>query len=142
MELTQQALNYIKLTNISHCIHSNFLITDLEKIIYAENYDSKYDYESNNLSQNLISLINKWNILPISEDVFLVENNPSLKITNNDTEPYSALMVFPIYLNKKIEGAVICFREKGNYIASSSKAPNTIRKWLMKYMGNNIFPIY
>lgn len=141
MKLTQPTLDFIKLSNISHCINSNFLITDLKKIIYAESYDSKYSYQSKQLSNNITSLIHKWSNLPMSEEISLMENNPSIQIVNNDTEKYSAMMIFPIYLDAKMAGVVIYFREKGNYIKSSSKAPNTIRKWIMKFMGNDIFPI-
>ncbi len=142
MELTQKALNYIKHSNIARCISSNFIITDLKRVIYTENYDSKYNYQYKYLSNNIITLINNWTHLPISEEISLVENNPKIKIINNDTEKYSAMMIFPIYLDKEIAGVVIYFREKGNYIKSSSKAPNTIRKLIMKFMGNDIFPIY
>lgn len=142
MELTQRTLDYIKLSNISQCINSNFLIADLKQVIYTENYDSKFSYQYKYLSDNITSLIDMWNILPISEQVSLVENNPTIQIVNNDTEKHAAMMIFPIYINKQIEGVIICFREKGNYIKSSSKAPNTIRKWIMKFMGSDIFPIY
>lgn len=141
MELTKQALDYIKLSKISQCICSNFLITDLTKVIYTETYDSKCNYQSKYLSHNITSLIDKWNILPVSEEISLIENNPSIQIVHNDTEKYSAMMIFPIYLDRKISGMAIYFRGNGNYISSSSKAPNTIRKFIMKCMGNDIFPI-
>lgn len=141
MKLTKQALDYIKLSKISKCIGSNFLIADLTKVIYTETYDSKFNYQSKYLSHNITSLINKWNILPVSEEIYLIENNPSIQIIDNDTEKYSAIMIFPIYLDKKISGVIIYFRENGNYISSSSKAPNTIRKFIMKCMGNDIFPM-
>lgn len=142
MKLTQKTLNYIKQSKISQCINSNFLIADLKRVIYTENYDSKFSYQYKYLSDNITSLIDMWNVLPISEQVSLIENNPTIQIVNDDTEKYSAMMIFPIYLNKQIEGVIIYFREKGNYISSSSKAPNTIRKWIMKFMGSDIFPIY
>ena len=141
MKLTQKTLNYIKQSNISQCINSNFLIADLEKVIYTENYDSKFSYQHKYLSDNITSLIGMWNVLPISEQVSLVENNSTIKIVNDDTEKHAAIMIYPIYLNKQIEGIIIYFRKKGNYISSSSKAPNTIRKWIMRFMGSDIFPI-
>lgn len=102
MYLTQKALNYLEITKVPQCINSNFLITDLEKIIYTSNYDSTKDYKLNKLSKNMISLIQKWNNSPVSEEVFFMENNSSLEITPDTSEKCSALMVFPIYMNNKI----------------------------------------
>ena len=41
----------------------------------------------------------------------------------------------------QLNGLAIYFRNSGKYIESSPKAPNTIRKWIMKFMGDEIFPI-
>ena len=43
-------------------------------------------------------------------------------------------MIFPVYANNKIDGLAIYFRNYGNYIKTSSKAPNTIRNWIMKHI--------
>lgn len=142
MQLSDRIISFIKKSNVPESINSNFLITDLEKVIYAATFEENEYYMSKPLNIDLVSLINEWNTLPISEDLFFMENNSTKKVINNDKNKYSGLMVFPIYPKDKIEGLIIYFRNSGEYIKSSSKAPNTIRKWIMQYMGNSIFPIY
>ncbi len=138
MQLNKNLISYLDKSNINETINSNFLITDLEKIIYTSTDERNNDYLLKTLNSDLISLIEKWNCLEMSEKIIFVENNPTISIINNDTHNYSAIMIFPIYIDAKIEGLAIYFRNYGNYINSSQKAPNTIRKWIMKFLESSI----
>lgn len=140
MHLSEEVISYIQSINIPKSINSNFLISDLEKIIYTATYEDDY-YISKPLNNDLLALIEKWKQLPVSEDLLFMENDSTVKLIDNDIENYSAQMIFPIYLNNSIEGLVIYFRNSGKYINSSPKAPNTIRKWIMKLMGYETFPV-
>lgn len=141
MQLSKKAIEYIESTRLPYSINSSFLITDLEKIIYVATLKQDEYYMSKSLNNDVLNLIEKWNTLPISEDLFFMENKPRIKLISDDTKEYSSLMIFPMYIQNKLEGLAIYFRNSGEYISSSSKAPNTIRKWIMKFMGNDIFTI-
>lgn len=103
MQLSKKAVDYIQSLNVTNCLHSNFLVSDLEKIIYADAMDFNEYYNSKPLSNELLCLIDTWNKLPISEDLFLLENQSNIKIIGNDEKNYSAIMVFPIYVQEKIQ---------------------------------------
>lgn len=102
MHLSEEVIGYIKTVDIPKTINSNFLISDLEKIIYTATYEHDY-YISKPLNNDLLSLIEEWKKLPISEDLLFMENDSTIKLIDNDIENYSAQMIFPIYLNNSIE---------------------------------------
>lgn len=102
MHLSEEVISYIKTVNIPKTINSNFLISDLDKIIYTATYEDDY-YISKPLNSDLLTLIEKWRQLPVSEDLLFMENNSTIKLIVNDIENYSAQMIFPIYLNNSIE---------------------------------------
>lgn len=109
MQLSEKALSYLSSIGLPAAINSNVLITDLENIIYTATVDLNDYYFSKTISTDLLTLIKKWQKLPVAEDVFFMQNNPSLKIINNDTQRYSAQMIFPIYLDNKIERSCYLF---------------------------------
>lgn len=102
MHLSEGVISYIKTVNIPKTINSNFLISDLDKIIYTATYEDDY-YISKTLNNDLLTLIKKWKQLPVSEDLLFMENDSTIKLIDNDIENYSAQMIFPIYLNNSIE---------------------------------------
>lgn len=142
MQLSEKTIQYLSTLGLPNSIKSNFLIADLEKIIYtATDYSDEY-YFSKPLSADLLTLIEDWKKLPIAENIFFMENNPTKKIICNDTQKYNSQMIFPLYVEDKLQGLTIYFRNYGIYNKSSPKAPNTIRKWIMYFMGKEFFPIY
>lgn len=143
MQLSDDVLKYLRLIQVLKTTNSNLLITDLNKIIYTTTYEKDSYYINQKISNDLTLLITKMNKLPIDEKVFVLENSPTIKLVDNDETDYSAVIILPIYLDNKIEGLTIFFRDNGAVYSlnHSIKAPNTIRKWIMKYMGNDIFPI-
>lgn len=103
MQLSEKVIHYIKSTHIPESINSNVLISDLEKIIYTATFEQDKYYMSNPLSKEILSLIKDWNSLPISENLFFMENNSIKKVINSDKKEYAALVIFPIYIDNKIE---------------------------------------
>lgn len=141
MKLSTQTIDYLESIPLDKFINSNIIITDLKKVIYTSTFSKSNLYISKLVSNDLLDLINYWNKMPISEDLFYLKNNPNMRLTINDTEIYDSLIIFPLYFNNNISGLSIFFRYTGTYTDKSLKAPNTIRKWIMKFMGNEIFPI-
>ena len=137
MNLSKDVLNYLELIKVQKTINSYLLLTDLKKIVYStdESYNNKL------ISKDLIELIDNWQKEPVSEDLFFLSNNPVIKITEDRMENPLGIMIFPIYIDSKIEGLAIFYRNNGIYSDSSKKAPNTIRKFIMHFMGSDIFPI-
>lgn len=137
MNLSKDVLNYLELIKVQKTTNSNLLLTDLEKIIYStnENYNNKL------ISKDLIELMENWQKEPISEELSFLSNNPVIKITDDKIDFPLSIMIFPIYINSKIEGLAIFYRNNGIYSNDSKKAPNTIRKFIMHFMGSDIFPI-
>lgn len=103
MQLSQKAIKYIESANIPNTIDSSFLVSDLEKIIYTATNKKNDYYISKPLSSDLLSLIQKWQQLPVSEDLLFMENKCTIKLIDNDSETYAAQMIFPIYLNNSVE---------------------------------------
>lgn len=103
MQLSKEAISYIESIDIYKTINSNFLVSDLEKIIYATTYEKDEYYLSNPLNNDLLSLIEKWKQLPISENLLFMENISTLKLVDNDSENYTAQMIFPLYLDNSIK---------------------------------------
>lgn len=138
MNLSNEVFNYLDFIKVQKTLNSHLLLTDLEKIIYStdENYNDKQ------ISKDLIELIENWQKEPISEDLSFLSNNPVIKITNDEIEFPLGIMIFPIYIDSKIEGLAIFYRNNGIYSNSSKKAPNTVRKFIMHFIGSNVFPIY
>ncbi len=134
MLLNKNLLDYLEFTNVPKCTNSNFLITDLEKVLFSSTCNSIKDYESSKLSESIINLIEKWHVAPVSNDLFLMQNNPTFSITKSNLSKPSSIMIFPVYVSNKLEGLTIFYRNTGNYISTSSKAPNTIRNWIMKFL--------
>ena len=78
MQLSNDAIKYIQSLNVPHSLNSNFLICDLEKIIYVDTDGLNEYYNSKPLSNDILSIINEWYKLPLSEKLFLIENQPNI----------------------------------------------------------------
>ena len=141
MHLSNQANNYLESLPLNNIINSNIIITDLEKIIYTSNFNNNNYFLSKSISNDLLKIIECWNNITISENLFYIKNNPNINIIKEDNNIYDSLIIFPLYLDNKLSGLSIFFRNGGYYIKTSLKSLNTIRKWIMKIMGNEIFPI-
>ena len=80
----------------------------------------------------MLDLVEIWKKQTFSEDLFLLLNNNLKQIVKNDIIEYSAQMIFPLFIDKKLDGLAIFFRTNGDYIISSAKAPKTIRNFIQK----------
>lgn len=138
MKLVGKALDYLQKTNFK-MINSNFLLADLNRVLYTTIISSMDDpYLDKPLSKDMQELIAEWSNKEFSEDLLIILNNNFKQIVEDDSTIYSAQMVFPIFINNKLDGFAIYFRTQGNYILSSSKAPNTIRNFLQKFLNDEL----
>ena len=137
MQVSEKCVELLNYFNIPK-LKSNFLIADLKNIQYgiidetptsSLNYDN---YWNQPLSQDMLDLVEIWKKQTFSEDLFLLLNNNLKQIVKNDTITYSAQIIFPLFINEKLDGFAIFFRTNGDYIISSSKAPKTIRNFIQK----------
>lgn len=103
MQLSEKLIHYIKSTHIPESINSNVLILDLEKIIYTATFEQDKYYMYNHLSKEILSLIKEWNSLPISENLFFVENKSIKKVISSDKQEYV------VYIDNKIERSCYLF---------------------------------
>lgn len=137
MQVSEKCVELLNYFNIPK-LKSNFLIADLKNIQYgiidetptsSLNYDN---YWNQPLSQDMLDLVEIWKKQTFSEDLFLLLNNNLKQIVKNDIIKYSAQMIFPLFIDKKLDGLAIFFRTNGDYIISSTKAPKTIRNFIQK----------
>ena len=112
---------------------SNIIITDLENIKLVEFIDNNTITITSNdkLSNNIFDLIKIWNSYNIDKsNLFCIMNYYCIKLIENDTNNYSAQMIFPLF-NKtnQLLGLIILFRTNKNYIFSSTKPISTTVKF-------------
>lgn len=137
MQVSEKCVDLLKNFNI-RMLDSNCLIADLESIQYGiidKKSDSSLDYDNywhKPLSQDMQDLIEKWKDETFSEDLFLLLNTNLKQIVKGDNTKYSAQIIFPIFIDEKLDGFAIFFRTNGDYIISSAKAPKTIRNFIQK----------
>jgi len=134
MELSEKLLNYLKSTGIPASINQNFLLTDLNKVLYSATFDNNEYYNNQKLSNYLIELINIWKNEENYEKLYILANKQNYPIIQKDSKEYSAQIILPIYLKSELQGFAIFFRYNGYFIESSMKAPTTIRNWIMTHL--------
>ena len=54
----------------------------------------------------------EWKDKEFSEDLFLILNNNLKQIVKDDNTKYSAQMIFPLFVDKKLDGFTIFFITK------------------------------
>lgn len=136
MYITNELSNYLDFTGLPESLKQNLVLTDLETIIYAATFELNSYYFQKYLSNALFDLIELWKNENYSEDLFIMKNFDFIPLVQNDTISYSGQIIFPLFSNNKLEGFAIFFRNKGNYIKSSFKGPNTVRKFIIKLINN------
>ena len=111
---------------------SNIIITDLENIKLVElNNNASSITSKDKLSNDILNLIKNWNSYNIDKsNLFCIMNYYCIKLIENDTNNYSAQMIFPLFnKNNKLLGLIILFRTSKNYIFSSTKPISTTVKF-------------
>lgn len=135
MKLSQDLCNYL---NCSYSfINSNILLADLNKIVLTYTFDLNNYYANKILSNDILKIINKWKESKRFNNNFIWRNDFFYKIIEDDKIIYSGQMIFPIYHNNSLDGILIFFRQKGNYILSSCKMPKTTRDFAEKMSDDN-----
>ena len=135
MQLSKDLRNYL---NSSYTfIHSNILFTNLNKILLTYTNKLNDNYANKTLGKEILKLIDNWKNTKGFDDNFICINDSLYEIIENDKITYSAQMIFPIYHNEVLDGLIIFFRQQGNYIPSSCKAPKTIRNFAEIMSDNN-----
>lgn len=127
MTITQNLKDYLK--SCSNIVNSNIILADLNKIIltFAEHDEC---YQNKTLSQDIRKLGIDWSSSTSFNNNYIMLNNNCLMIIDDDAEKYSAQLIFPIYHNNSLDGYLIFFRNNDNYVASSCKAPLSIREFV------------
>lgn len=134
MELSQKLLNYLNEGVSINIINSNFLLTDMEKIIYTKTFYLNNYYDNMPLSKDLFKLNGLLKECAINSKC-IIRNQELYRIIEGDIIDYSAQIIFPVLKNREIVGMAIFFREKTNYIESSTKAPRTIVNFIQRIIG-------
>ena len=135
MQVSEKLVELLHNFNIPN-LNSNFLMSDLYQILYTTTTKLNDYYWHKPLSEDIKDLAVEWSYEEFSEDLFLILNDNLKEIIENDSTKYSAQMIFPIYINKKLDGFVFFFRTSGDYIDSSSKAPKTVRNFIQKHLND------
>lgn len=134
MQVSERLVEYLKDVNFPN-LNSNFIMSDLNQVLYATTNNDDY-YWHKPISKDIKNLIGDWKDKPFSEDLFVILNTDLKQIIENDTTTYSAQMIFPIFIDGKLDGLTIFFRTRGDYILSSSKAPKTITHFIQKHLND------
>jgi hypothetical protein len=122
MKISKTITRY--LSNSYSILKSNIIITNLSSIILSNN--EKISCINAPLSDDLKNLIAKWENCENSEQYLLLTNN-FIKICNTDPYSYMGQIIFPIFHNNKLDGLLIFFRNKQNFIQSSLKYAKTVK---------------
>ena len=136
MHISEKLKEYLADSQI--ICESNIIITDLENIRLVELLNNNVPNVTPNdkLSNDILDLIKKWNSYDIAKcNLFCVMNYYCLNLIENDTNNYSAQMLFPIFNEKnKLLGLIIFFRTNKDYIISSTKPAITTAKFVNNFI--------
>lgn len=136
MHISEKLKEYIFDSKI--VCESNILITNLNSIELIEllNDNAPNITLNDKLSNDILDLIEKWNSRNIDKNNLLcIMNYYSLDLIKDDTNNYSAQMIFPIFnKDNKLLGLIILFRTNKNYIISSAKPAITTAKFVNNFI--------
>ncbi|MCI9245681.1 MAG: hypothetical protein HFJ30_00795 [Clostridia bacterium] len=135
MQISSQLKKYIK--DSITISKSNVIITDLEKVKYAEfiDTDSKFQVDDCLLSNEAKRLIEKWKIHSNYESLFIILNkNDCIQFLENSKINYACQMFLPIVINNSIKGLIILYRISGNYVLSSVKSVENFKKFITVFI--------
>lgn len=133
MQISNQLKKYI--ISSVQISKSNIIITDLQKVNLVETMNEQENRRIDNylLNSEIVKIIDKWKIF--QPNLYLLLNREEcLKIFQEDSINYSCQMLFPIFVREKLVGLLILFRTSGNYIASSIKSTENLRKFISKFI--------
>lgn len=136
MHISEKLKEYIADSKI--VCESNIIITNLDSIELIEllNDNAPNITLNDKLSNDILDLIEKWNSCNIDKSNSLcIMNYYCLNLIKDDTNNYSAQMIFPLF-NKgnKLLGLIIFFRTNKDYILSSTKPISTAVKFTNEFL--------
>lgn len=136
MHISEKLKEY--LSDSKNVCESNIIITDLENVQFIEllNGNTQNITLDNNLSDEILDLIKKWNSYDIDKsNLFCVMNYYCLNLIKNDTNNYSAQMIFPLFnKDNKLLGLIIFFRTNKDYVLTSTKPVSTAVKFTNEFL--------
>lgn len=136
MHISEKLKEY--LSDSKNVCESNIIITDLENVQFIEllNGNIQNITLDNNLSDEILDLIKKWNSYDIDKsNLFCVMNYYCLNLIKNDTNNYSAQMIFPLFnKDNKLLGLIIFFRTNKDYVLTSTKPISTAVKFTNEFL--------
>lgn len=127
MLISEKLKQYISSSKI--VCDSNIIITDLENVTLIELLDKDSTQIATNklLSKDILSIIKNWNSFNLTKsELFCIMNYNCIKLFENDTNNYSAQMIFPLFNKNKLLGLIILFRTNNNYVVTSLKPANSL----------------
>lgn len=138
MKISETLKNYLQ--NSSKTCDSNIIFTDLEKVRFNAIISDNINFESQNLSHELLSLIEDWKCSNYNRELIMILNAHCVPIINNDETKYFAQMIMPVCHNNSMDGLIIFFRTHRNYIPSSAKSAITIKEFSEQFSDDNFRP--
>lgn len=131
MKLTDTLQNYL---NTATNTRNNILFTDLKEILlsYTNNMNDYFLHKS--LSNAILELISIWKEKKSFDNNFIMTNENFKNIIDNDSTPYSAQMIFPIYHNGNLDGFLIFLEQQISILNLVLKPPlllENLRKFLV-----------
>lgn len=136
MHISEKLKEY--LSDSKNVCESNIIITNLENVQFIEllNGNTQNITLDNNLSDEILDLIKKWNSYDIDKsNLFCVMNYYCLNLIKNDTNNYSAQMIFPLFnKDNKLLGLIIFFRTNKDYVLTSTKPVSTAVKFTNEFL--------
>lgn len=115
MQVSKKATELLKKLNDSN-LESNVLIADLNIVQYGIVNDKSLNYNNywrKPLSKDILNLVHQWNNKVFSDNLFLLLKKDFKKIVDDDSTQYSEQIIFPIFMDNKLDGIVIFFKAKG-----------------------------
>lgn len=136
MHIPEKLKEYLSESKI--VCESNIIITDLKSIKFMELLNNNAPIVSSNdiLSDDILDLVKKWDSYDINKNnLFCIMNYYCLDLIKNDTNNYSAQMIYPLFnKDNKLLGLIIFFRTNKDYILSSTKPISTAVKFTNEFL--------
>lgn len=115
MQVSKRTVELLKDLN-NPCLGTNVIVADLQKVQYGILNDKSLDFKNywhKSLSKNILTLIDSWKNKNFSDDLFFFSNKDIKQIIEDDTIKYSSEVIFPIFVDSKLDGIAIFFKTKG-----------------------------
>lgn len=124
------------LQNASNSINTNIAISNLSKILLIKGSEDFLNFSNKDISNDLLEIINSWKTTN-NVDNYLLISDSCKKLIFNDNYSYHGQIILPIFHNNTLDGLLIFFRTKCDFIDSSLKYAKTIQHFSQIFSENN-----